>query len=1012
MLYAAHLDNPDIIQLLGDLGVEADARPKREGWVKGYGGELKWAVAEACTPLMLAARRGNTAAARALLASTPPPSPSLRDAHSWTALHRACWNGRDLLVVLLIDQAGASVDEPDASGWTGLMRASWNGHRECVERVVERGAEINLPDNHGQTALHLACANGQPSVVETLLELGARTDLKDVRGATPLDLARLRSNTSVVAVLHAHHEKSYHRTAGGEEVGLSMRAVQRGTGRVAPVTTVVETGHETQTVGQEARVDGRATTATNTAVGATAAAATIVTRVDAPPAPAPVSVVEPVLQMDEVVVGDVGEVTAAEAREGGPRSFYDETLEESVWEEEHGTAVSVPSTLVKTTTTTIDVAPVVPPAPAPEPAPVPATTDADHDHDHDREPLLPGSFVDGAAPLPVSAPPSPSRGSIPVTTAADELSSGLWLLARSVAEETAMPFSIVHASTTPGAANPRKRRASDVPDGAPVYEGAVTEAVVVAVAVEAGVAGKVGEAEREGGGEVSMEASTSMVMPGAFAGSRAARVEEPAAVSIAVGSAPAPLVPVEVTVATPSAVASAVDDTTIDIAALLTKLGPVPADLAARLAPPTMALSDPIVSAKFTSLHDILLDYASRPFTVPANPSIPPVPPPTTTAPDVSIPRYVDSLLATALALRGKVERLQDENHWVEYVQALMNKLAFEVQEERNEAEGCVKEGKREVEEVEGALEGAESDFDNLAESLAARMPAAFEISVFHGIVATARSQAKTSIVQHKAKLEESLTKLESRVSSLITLVAAADFASEQLTTVQQDLHEATAATLSRLQEFGMRAHAYLANLTALTETVLTKLRRKRAQLEADASEAAGMGLSSRHKRLVEVEGKELDQDIEKGEQLWRRYTEIMKELANVTKERNTNAATPDIASQVTTIPDSEDSSPPDYLDLVSPMRSSGIGSEPKLLPLHVADSDDAGSAMSEDHTHAEAVTRLVDLHMHEVALTDEGSEIHQEGAATEEEGSEAGIGSLSDESFERVEREEMEIML
>ncbi|KXS12140.1 ankyrin [Gonapodya prolifera JEL478] len=169
MLYAAHQDNAETIQLLLDLGVGADARPKREGWARSYDGELKWAVTEGCTPLMLAARRGNLKAVCALLAARDVSAPvlSARDAHSWTALLRACWNGKTDVVELLIDSGGAVVDETDSSGWTGLMRASWNGHIGAARAVLERGAKVCwgrwiCRESEGRILTQHACVDRPP----------------------------------------------------------------------------------------------------------------------------------------------------------------------------------------------------------------------------------------------------------------------------------------------------------------------------------------------------------------------------------------------------------------------------------------------------------------------------------------------------------------------------------------------------------------------------------------------------------------------------------------------------------------------------------------------------------------------------------------------------------------------------------------------------------------------------------------------------------------------------------
>ncbi|KXS12139.1 hypothetical protein M427DRAFT_411188 [Gonapodya prolifera JEL478] len=307
-------------------------------------------------------------------------------------------------------------------------------------------------------------------------------------------------------------------------------------------------------------------------------------------------------------------------------------------------------------------------------------------------------------------------------------------------------------------------------------------------------------------------------------------------------------------------------------------------------------------------------------------------------------------------------------------------------------------------------------------------MPATFDFSAFDRILEAAQTSASTAIQQHKADVETELGRLEARATSIETLCDAANFASEQLAEVHHGLHEETAGTLTKLQAFGVQAHSYLANLTALTELVLTKLRRKRNQLELDATEAARMGLASRYKRLVDVEGKELDREVAEGERLWRRYTDIMRELAGVTKEKDARKEVGERGkeySQGSSKQGSEESTQPEVypVEILSPMRSSGLpgsSSRPvQLLPLHIADSDDAGSAASVEDRNTQdspvaAEPRMVDLNLHvEVALSAVDDEETQpyERAATEEEGSEAGLASLSEGSFERIEMEDVEAL-
>ncbi|CEM15828.1 unnamed protein product [Vitrella brassicaformis CCMP3155] len=89
------------------------------------------------------------------------------------ALHLAAANGHADIVLMLL-QAGASVDAIDRYGCTPLMAAATGfcptRSVSCLRALLEHGADVSAVDSHGNTALHLACGNGCVSSVEILLE--------------------------------------------------------------------------------------------------------------------------------------------------------------------------------------------------------------------------------------------------------------------------------------------------------------------------------------------------------------------------------------------------------------------------------------------------------------------------------------------------------------------------------------------------------------------------------------------------------------------------------------------------------------------------------------------------------------------------------------------------------------------------------------------------------------------------------------------------------------------------
>jgi hypothetical protein len=119
------------------------------------------------TPLMRAARTGDAAAMRILLAHGADPGMTTNN-HT-TALMFAAGNGR-----------GTGVFQKDI----GTERDMFNG----VQVLVERGVDVNASNDAGQTALHFA-AQVSDDIVRYLAAHGAVLDAKDKQGHTPVDLA-------------------------------------------------------------------------------------------------------------------------------------------------------------------------------------------------------------------------------------------------------------------------------------------------------------------------------------------------------------------------------------------------------------------------------------------------------------------------------------------------------------------------------------------------------------------------------------------------------------------------------------------------------------------------------------------------------------------------------------------------------------------------------------------------------------------------------------------------------
>jgi len=124
-------------------------------------------LGEGATPLMRAARNGDAAAMRLLLAHGANPSAEQKN-HT-TALMLAAGLGRGL---------GTFADEfaTDAE------------MLEAVKILLEQHVDVNVANDSGQTALHFAALSMDP-VVELLAKNGAKLNVTDKQGRTPLDMA-------------------------------------------------------------------------------------------------------------------------------------------------------------------------------------------------------------------------------------------------------------------------------------------------------------------------------------------------------------------------------------------------------------------------------------------------------------------------------------------------------------------------------------------------------------------------------------------------------------------------------------------------------------------------------------------------------------------------------------------------------------------------------------------------------------------------------------------------------
>jgi YidC/Oxa1 family membrane protein insertase len=123
-------------------------------------------------------------------------------------LHEAAGRGDFVSAKRLLDQEGASVDEPDESGMRPIGVAVAKGHLELVKVLLDRGADVTFVDAAGNTLLHYAAGYGHVGVLQSLLQAegGAWpglswSELKNGAGQSVLDVAAANREDNMVGFL-------------------------------------------------------------------------------------------------------------------------------------------------------------------------------------------------------------------------------------------------------------------------------------------------------------------------------------------------------------------------------------------------------------------------------------------------------------------------------------------------------------------------------------------------------------------------------------------------------------------------------------------------------------------------------------------------------------------------------------------------------------------------------------------------------------------------------------------
>jgi uncharacterized protein len=126
--------------------------------------------------------------------------PDERDPQGYTALILAAYNGHPGAVDVLIGK-GANACATDAKGNSSLMGVAFKGETAIAARLIAAHCNVNAVNNAGQTALMMAALFGRTDVVKLLLAHGADVTVRDSAGNTATSVAQQQASAAVLELL-------------------------------------------------------------------------------------------------------------------------------------------------------------------------------------------------------------------------------------------------------------------------------------------------------------------------------------------------------------------------------------------------------------------------------------------------------------------------------------------------------------------------------------------------------------------------------------------------------------------------------------------------------------------------------------------------------------------------------------------------------------------------------------------------------------------------------------------
>jgi len=164
---------------------------------------LTWSSLAFCDEIYDAAKSGDTAKVKALLAANPELINSTNGFNNQTPLFAAViYDHKDVADLLLANKADVSAQDKD--GKTPLFSAAATDHKDMAQWLLDNKADVNAKARNNNTPLHTAALQGHLDIVEFLLANKADINAKNKVGWTPLHMALVNNNKDVIDFLRQH----------------------------------------------------------------------------------------------------------------------------------------------------------------------------------------------------------------------------------------------------------------------------------------------------------------------------------------------------------------------------------------------------------------------------------------------------------------------------------------------------------------------------------------------------------------------------------------------------------------------------------------------------------------------------------------------------------------------------------------------------------------------------------------------------------------------------------------